>query len=109
MTVSNAPCLDASDAMILTIYDDPTADAGAPTAAICEAVGLLPGTYLLDATATTSVTGTILWTSSGDGTFNDATIEDPIYTPGTADIAGTNTVVTLTMTVSNAPCADATD
>ena len=36
------------------------------------------------------------WTTSGDGTFSDATIMNPIYTPGTQDIA--NGEVTLTLT-----------
>lgn len=37
------------------------------------------------------------WTTDGDGTFNDATILDPVYTPGAQDIA--NGTVTLTLTV----------
>ena len=36
------------------------------------------------------------WTTSGDGTFDDATILDAIYTPGSQDIA--NGSVTLTLT-----------
>ena len=36
------------------------------------------------------------WTTSGDGTFSDATIMNPIYTPGNQDIA--NGEVTLTLT-----------
>ena len=40
----------------------------------------------------------ILWTSSGDGSFTSATVEDAVYTPGTNDIAAGT--VTLTMTVT---------
>ena len=36
------------------------------------------------------------WTTSGDGTFSDATIINPIYTPGTQDIANGNVTLTLT-------------
>ena len=36
------------------------------------------------------------WTTSGDGTFDDATIINPVYTPGTQDIE--NGSVTLTLT-----------
>lgn len=36
------------------------------------------------------------WTTAGDGTFSDATIMNPVYTPGTQDIA--NGEVTLTIT-----------
>ena len=39
------------------------------------------------------------WTTDGDGTFNDATIMNPIYTPGTQDIE--NGSVTLTLTANN--------
>lgn len=38
----------------------------------------------------------IEWTTAGDGTFSDATILEPVYTPGTQDIA--NGSVTLTLT-----------
>ena len=38
------------------------------------------------------------WTTEGDGTFDDATIMNPIYTPGPQDIANGN--VTLTLTAS---------
>ena len=40
----------------------------------------------------------ILWTTSGDGTFDDATIATPIYTPGAQDIA--NHQATLTITIN---------
>ncbi len=50
---------------------------------------------------------TLLWTQSGDGTFSDAGILDPVYTPGTLDLlAGT---VTLTLTAHGTPaCSYAT-
>lgn len=45
-----------------------------------------------------------LWTTSGDGTFSDATILNSHYTPGAGDIAlGT---VTLTLTSSSPPSSD---
>ena len=47
------------------------------------------------------------WTTSGDGTFDDATIAMPIYTPGTQDIA--NHQVTLTITISGSHGASITD
>jgi len=37
------------------------------------------------------------WTTSGDGTFNDATIATPIYTPGTQDIANGSATLTITI------------
>ena len=97
VTGTNAGCgtTVVSDTSVITINPAPTADAGAATAAICE-----DETYTATATATN---GTIAWTTSGDGTFADATIEDAVYTPGTTD--STNGTVTLTMTVSNAGCS----
>jgi len=48
--------------------------------------------------------GTIVWTTSGDGTFDDNTIATPLYTPGVSDTG----YVTLTIVASNPPCADDT-
>ena len=36
------------------------------------------------------------WTTSGDGTFSNATIANPIYTPGSQDIANGGATLTLT-------------
>ena len=98
MTVSSGGCVDATDNTILTIQSAPTADAGVD-ASICSS-----STFTASATTTN---GTILWATSGDGTFNDATLEDPIYSPGVGDIASGST--TLTITVSNGTCIDVSD
>ncbi len=39
---------------------------------------------------------TVEWTTSGDGVFSDATILDPVYTPGTQDILNETATLTLT-------------
>ena len=45
----------------------------------------------------------MMWTTNGDGTFSDANIANPIYTPGTSDIV--NGIVELTITsYANQPC-----
>ena len=36
------------------------------------------------------------WTTAGDGTFDDATVMNPVYTPGTQDIANGSVVLTIT-------------
>ena len=36
------------------------------------------------------------WTTAGDGTFSDATIMNPVYTPGTQDIANGSVDLTIT-------------
>jgi len=40
----------------------------------------------------------LAWTTSGTGTFDDATILSPVYTPGASDIAAGTVVLTLTAT-----------
>ena len=99
LTVTNSNCSPISDDIILTINSTPTADAGILSDEICEGEN-----YSLNGTSTN---GNILWTTSGDGSFNSNSLEDPLYTPGNNDIS-TNSVV-LTMTVSNNGCSDATD
>ena len=50
----------------------------------------------------------MLWSTSGDGAFDDATALTPIYTPGAADIAAGTATLTLTAN-GNGSCAPATD
>jgi len=61
-------------------------------ASICET-----DTYQLDGNANNYTS--LLWTTSGDGIFDDSSILDPIYTPGDQDIAAGS--VSLTLTVSD--------
>ncbi len=49
----------------------------------------------------------LLWETSGDGSFDDATILTPVYTPGNADITAGN--VTLSLTASKTGISDSTD
>ncbi|RLB10690.1 MAG: hypothetical protein DRG27_02555, partial [Deltaproteobacteria bacterium] len=79
----------------ITIIGEPTADAG-PDQTICE------GAYVISNASVTNSTD-IVWTTSGDGTFDDNTIVNPQYTPGTADIGST---VLLTLTANEtSPCS----
>ncbi len=96
-----APCADASDEMILSITRQAIVDAGADDI-ICET-----GTYTLSG-ATESYTDALAWITSGDGTFDDATALNPVYTPGAGDIAAGTVTLTITGTAL-APCADASD
>ena len=98
-TVSSpGSCADSIDFMVLTLTPLPESNAG-PDDEIC--IG--DGTYTLS--GTTSANGTILWTTSGDGTFSNATIDNPIYTIGSETGS-----VTLTKTVSSpGSCADSID
>jgi len=55
-----------------------------------------------------SSTGTISWTTSGDGSFSDASSLTPIYTPGTNDIDNGGATLTLNVAVTE-PCEDDVD
>jgi len=48
----------------------------------------------------------LLWTSSGDGSFDDNTLLDPIYTPGTDDIINGQVILTL-LAYGLLPCGNA--
>lgn len=102
MTVSSAPCAAASASFNLTINRPPTATQGATnTATICAS----NTTYTIPA-GYASTNGTISWSTSGDGTFTNGTTLTPTYNLGVNDRANGG-AVTLTMTVSNAPCTAA--
>ena len=40
----------------------------------------------------------LTWTTAGDGTFNDATIATPLYTPGPQDLVARSVTLTVTIT-----------
>lgn len=91
-----SPCSSSvSDFITLSTYNPATVDAGAPNVTICE------GAHTLNATVTDA--SSMQWTTSGDGTFNNSTVEDPIYTPGSNDISNRTVTLTLTASPSN-PC-----
>jgi len=53
--------------------------------------------------ATATDVSSVLWSSSGDGEFDEASLISPVYTPGTSDLA--NGSVALQMTCSSiSPC-----
>lgn len=91
-----SPCdVAASDCMDLTIVKLPVANAGMDDV-ICET-----DNYQLTGSVSDEVS--IEWVTNGDGTFSDPAIENPVYTPGTGDIAAGD--VTLTLNAQpNAPC-----
>ena len=81
------------------VYDPPLAFAGNPIS-ICRGYGAkITG-------ATANNYSSLLWTSLGDGVFDDPTVLMTTYTPGAADLAGGKTRLTLTAQGlgSNATC-----
>ncbi|MEA1886326.1 MAG: gliding motility-associated C-terminal domain-containing protein [Bacteroidota bacterium] len=85
-------CTPVSDTMTLTISKGALAEAGAD-----DAVCASETSYNI--TDASSTGGTVLWTTSGDGSFDDATIDNPVYIFGTGDYSTGS--VTLTMTVTS--------
>jgi hypothetical protein len=86
---------EATDCMLLTIQKTPTANAG-NDATICQG-----STHTLAGTATNQAS--VLWSTSGTGTFSSTSSLTPVYTPGAADItAGTVTLTITALAVS--PC-----
>ncbi len=91
-------CNPVSDFLVATITDAPTISAG-PNVTVCgnNANVTLTGS-MTDATAA-------IWTNGGgDGTFDDATKLDAVYTPGSGDITLGTVVLTLSST-SQGDCA----
>jgi len=88
---ANSPCTTSdNDFFTLTFEEAATADAGADET-ICTGA-------TLSITSTATNYASLLWSTSGTGTFTSGTTLNPIYTPSAADIlAGT---VTLTLDVT---------
>ena len=96
---TNASIIDGLGIVTITDNDPiPTADAGPATAVICS-----NGTYTTTGTATN---GTIAWTSSGTGTFANATLGATLYTPSAADMAAGTVTLTMSVTGSGLTVTD---
>jgi len=99
------PCSATSDQITITINPTATAFAGNDTT-ICE-------TDIITFTTATmgGSTTDILWTTSGNGTFDDDTDINTSYTPDLSDIS--NGSVTLTVTTNDpdnsGPCTETSD
>jgi uncharacterized repeat protein (TIGR01451 family) len=90
-------CDNVSASMVLSIT---------PKAEIYTATNLvncLGGSYAFQGVSVANSTG-ILWTSSGDGSFSDDAIANPVYTPGAGDLMAGSVVLTITAQ-SEAPCS----
>ena len=96
---SNGVCSSALVTLDITIVDGPTATAG-PNGDVC--VGDI---YSLSS-ATANIQVSVLWTTSGDGTFTNASLLNPDYIPGTNDIA-TGTVDLILTATGSAPAGSA--
>jgi len=79
---------DTTNSMTLTIVQPPSANAGGPQQ-IC--AGL---TYTA-ASATATNYSSLLWTTSGDGTFDNSANLNTVYTPGANDILNGSTYLKI--------------
>lgn len=93
-----APCTDVQfDNLLLSVYSEPTVDAGSDHT-ICE------GTTFTLNDATAEDYSSILWITSGSGSFSNENILNPTYIPTNADISSGSVILTLTAT-GNAACS----
>src|SRR5690606_42008142 len=96
-------CDAVSDDVVITINPAPTVDAGAPLSICAGSTATLAGT--IGGSATCATWSTLL----GDGTFNNASLLNAVYTPGPGDIAAGTVTLTLTTNDPAGPCLPATD
>jgi hypothetical protein len=89
-----------SDNMLLTIHKMPVIFAG-------NDAGVCNGEVFAATQATAENFTALLWTTSGDGTFDDPGILSPVYTPGIADIQAGE--ATLMLSATNEPCDNVSD
>lgn len=91
MNVTSLLCGSAADDVTITFTTAPSADAG-PDAALCRS----EAGYQVSGASHAG--GTVSWTTSGNGSFDDPATDNPFYTFGTSDYALGS--VTLTMHVN---------
>ena len=88
-------CVDDTEVVTLNLTAGPTAEAGSDST-LCDATTFDLSTLT---TPPSAMNGTITWsTASVDGSFDDATIEQPIYTFGTDELASGTAELFLTVT-----------
>jgi gliding motility-associated-like protein len=98
-----ANCDPVSSSMTITIDKGPQIDAGIDMEICYNGKATISG-----ATGTPSSYASLLWTTSGNGIFDDATKLNPIYTPGPADLAAHTVKLTLTA-LGKSACVNAVD
>ncbi|MBK7030681.1 MAG: PKD domain-containing protein [Bacteroidales bacterium] len=101
LTAYNSPCSSVSDSKLITIIPAPTVDAG-PGATICNTC-----TYTVLGSSAPNA-NSVMWSTSGNGSFNDPTLLAPIYYPSAFDYSLGHVVLQLTA-FGNTPCASVVD
>jgi hypothetical protein len=100
-TTNTSGCAATSDTIVITIQEIPVLDAGLDqTLCANNAEVQLLGTI-------TGGNGTAIWTvTGGDGSFNDDTDMNAVYSPGPGDIASGGFYIVLSATNSCIPVSD---
>jgi hypothetical protein len=98
--MGNGTCPEVTSEMMVTVHAVATAFAGQD-----HQVTSGESYTITDAIANNYTS--IVWTTSGDGTFSDESILNPVYTPGVNDIAAQQ--ATLTLTAGNENCGEVSD
>ena len=98
----SGPCPSLSDNMVLTITPAVTLNPGS-NATICSGT-----TYTLSGTFGGGASS-ITWTTSGSGTFDDATLPGATYTPSAADISAGSVTLTIISDDPAGPCPSLND
>jgi len=80
----------------VTVIPNPTADAGPDATVSPSGIFTVSGANASDYSA-------LQWSSSGDGTFNDPSLVNPLYAPGNNDIATALATLTMSLDPIN-PC-----
>jgi hypothetical protein len=96
------PCLNTSDAMILTLDVPAVVNAGADDV-ICSG-----STYSLTGTMSGS-SGAVTWSTTGTGVFDNNTLLTPVYTPSAADNTAGSVTLAITSDDPAGPCAPVAD
>src|SRR5690606_13091893 len=95
-------CDAVSDDVVITLNPAATVDAGAPQS-VCE------GSTVTLAGSIGGSAGSAVWTTSGDGSFNNASLLNAVYTPGANDLLTGTVTLTLTSDDPAGPCLPAAD
>uniref|UniRef100_UPI0026044CB4 PKD domain-containing protein n=1 Tax=uncultured Lutibacter sp. TaxID=437739 RepID=UPI0026044CB4 len=105
LTVTDANGCESTDTVQLIVDSNATAEAG-PVQNLC----------IVDGTETVQLAGsfgggasTITWSTSGTGTFDNATSATAIYDPSAADITAGTVTLTITTDDPTGPCEAAND
>jgi PKD repeat protein len=101
-TVSNCVCSPSSSAVLIQVTQPAIVFAGNDTTVMESQTSFIPNS------AFAANYASILWSTSGTGSFTNPTNIHPVYNPSAPDIASGSILLTLTA-VSNLPCPEVSD